>query len=74
MSSTRDNLVAQFKKTAGKPIKCKAAVAWKAKAPFDITEIEVAPPKKGEVRVKVISKVYDIVKTRVDVETHLKSS
>ena len=27
-----------------------------------------------EHRVKVISKVYDIIKTRVDVETHLKSS
>jgi hypothetical protein len=31
----------------GKVIKCKAAVAWEAKKPLDITEIEVAPPKEG---------------------------
>ena len=41
--------------TAGKTIKCQAAVAWKANTPLDITEIEVAPPKEGEIRVKVIS-------------------
>jgi S-(hydroxymethyl)glutathione dehydrogenase / alcohol dehydrogenase len=29
-------------------IKCKAAVAWEAKKPLDVTEIEVAPPKEGE--------------------------
>lgn len=38
--------------TQGKVIKCKAAVAWKAKEPLSIEEIEVAPPSKGEVRVK----------------------
>jgi len=37
----------------GKPIKCRAAVAWEAKKPLVIEEIEVAPPKAGEVRLKV---------------------
>ena len=36
-------------------IKCKAAVAFEAKKPLEIVEIEVAPPKAGEIRVKVIS-------------------
>jgi len=39
--------------TSGKPIVCRAAVAWEAKKPLVIEEIEVAPPKKGEVRVKI---------------------
>jgi S-(hydroxymethyl)glutathione dehydrogenase/alcohol dehydrogenase len=39
----------------GKSITCKAAVAWEAKKPLTIEEIEVAPPKAGEVRVKVIA-------------------
>ncbi|XP_040274134.1 NADP-dependent alcohol dehydrogenase-like isoform X1 [Bufo bufo] len=41
--------------TAGKVIKCKAAVAWEARKPLTIEEIEVAPPKAHEVRVKIIS-------------------
>ncbi|MCK7596236.1 S-(hydroxymethyl)glutathione dehydrogenase/class III alcohol dehydrogenase [Microbulbifer sp. CAU 1566] len=36
-------------------IKCKAAVAWKAGAPLSIEEVEVAPPKKGEVRIKLLA-------------------
>ena len=36
-------------------IRCKAAVAWEAKKPLEIIEIEVAPPKAGEVRVRVIA-------------------
>lgn len=39
--------------TAGKPITCKAAVAWEPKKPVTIETIEVAPPKAGEVRIKV---------------------
>ena len=39
--------------TNGKTITCKAAVAWEAKKPLDVTDIQVAPPKAGEVRVKV---------------------
>ncbi|KAL3083223.1 hypothetical protein niasHS_011025 [Heterodera schachtii] len=38
----------------GKTIKCKAAVAWKPNEPLAIEEVEVAPPKAGEVRVKIL--------------------
>ncbi|QIL90102.1 S-(hydroxymethyl)glutathione dehydrogenase/class III alcohol dehydrogenase [Microbulbifer sp. SH-1] len=40
---------------AAEPIKCKAAVAWKAGAPLTIEEVEVAPPKAGEVRIKLMA-------------------
>lgn len=39
--------------TQGQIITCKAAVAWKAKEPLVIQEIQVCPPEAGEVRVKV---------------------
>uniref|UniRef100_A0A8C5MRR2 Alcohol dehydrogenase 6 n=1 Tax=Leptobrachium leishanense TaxID=445787 RepID=A0A8C5MRR2_9ANUR len=39
--------------TCGKVIKCKAAVAWEANAPLCIEEIEVAPPKAHEIRIKI---------------------
>lgn len=39
--------------TAGKPITCLAAVCWEANKPLSIEEVEVAPPQKGEVRIKV---------------------
>jgi len=41
--------------TAGKTITCKAAVAWEACKPLSIEDVEVAPPKAGEVRVKITS-------------------
>jgi len=41
--------------TAGQVIKCKAAVAWAPNEDISIEEIEVAPPKAGEVRVKVVA-------------------
>ncbi|KAM8969369.1 all-trans-retinol dehydrogenase [NAD(+)] ADH7 [Sarcophilus harrisii] len=41
--------------TAGKAIKCKAAVLWGVKQPFSIEEVEVAPPKAGEVRIKILA-------------------
>jgi len=44
-----------LKATNGQTITCKAAVAWEAKKPLVVTDIQVAPPKAGEVRVKVIS-------------------
>jgi len=47
--------LASLKATNGKPITCRAAVAWKANEPLDVTEVEVDTPKKGEVRVKVIA-------------------
>ncbi|WP_066961558.1 S-(hydroxymethyl)glutathione dehydrogenase/class III alcohol dehydrogenase [Microbulbifer sp. Q7] len=40
---------------SAEPIKCKAAVAWKAGAPLSIEEVEVAPPKAGEVRIKLMA-------------------
>ena len=36
-------------------IKCKAAIAWGPKQPLSIEEIEVMPPQKGEVRVKIVA-------------------
>lgn len=41
--------------TAGKVIKCRAAVAWEADKPLSIEEIEVAPPKAHEVRIKIVA-------------------
>lgn len=38
-----------------KVIRCKAAVAWEAGKPLVTEEVEVAPPKAGEVRLKVRS-------------------
>ncbi|KAG2557267.1 hypothetical protein PVAP13_8NG246300 [Panicum virgatum] len=40
--------------TAGKVIKCKAAVAWEPGKPLSIEEVEVAPPQAMEVRVKIL--------------------
>ncbi|XP_045138774.1 alcohol dehydrogenase class-3-like [Portunus trituberculatus] len=41
--------------TKGQVIKCKAAVAWESKKPLTIEDVEVAPPKGGEVRIKVLA-------------------
>uniref|UniRef100_D3TLQ9 S-(hydroxymethyl)glutathione dehydrogenase n=1 Tax=Glossina morsitans morsitans TaxID=37546 RepID=D3TLQ9_GLOMM len=41
--------------TEGKVIICKAAVAWEAKKPLVIEEIEVAPPNSHEVRIKIFA-------------------
>ncbi|XP_059636559.1 alcohol dehydrogenase-like 2 [Cornus florida] len=40
--------------TAGKPIRCKAAISRIPGAPLVIEEIEVSPPKAWEVRIKVL--------------------
>ncbi|KAJ1257321.1 hypothetical protein BS78_K096300 [Paspalum vaginatum] len=40
--------------TLAKPIKCKAAVAWGPGEPLVMEEVEVAPPGRLEVRVKVL--------------------
>ncbi|XP_051513967.1 alcohol dehydrogenase class-3-like isoform X3 [Myxocyprinus asiaticus] len=39
--------------TEGKVIKCKAAVAWEPGKPVSTEEVEVAPPKVHEVRIKI---------------------
>lgn len=41
--------------TTGKVIKCKAAVLWELNTPFAIEEVEVAPPKAHEVRIKIVA-------------------
>ncbi|CAL9766542.1 unnamed protein product [Musa acuminata subsp. burmannicoides] len=40
--------------TAGQVIKCRAAVSWEAGKPLVIEEVEVAPPKAMEVRLKIL--------------------
>ncbi|MFM2486083.1 S-(hydroxymethyl)glutathione dehydrogenase/class III alcohol dehydrogenase [Celerinatantimonas yamalensis] len=40
---------------SAKPIICQAAVAWEAGAPLKIETVTVAPPKAGEVRIKVLA-------------------
>jgi len=39
--------------TAGKVIECRAAVAWAAKQPLSFETVQVAPPKAGEVRIRI---------------------
>uniref|UniRef100_A0A8C5UPQ1 Alcohol dehydrogenase I n=1 Tax=Malurus cyaneus samueli TaxID=2593467 RepID=A0A8C5UPQ1_9PASS len=41
--------------TAGKVIRCRAAVAWAPRQPLSVEEVEVAPPKAGEVRIKIVA-------------------
>ncbi|KFP85717.1 Alcohol dehydrogenase 1, partial [Apaloderma vittatum] len=36
-------------------IKCRAAVAWAVGKPLSVEEVEVAPPKAGEVRIKIVA-------------------
>ncbi|XP_042326805.1 alcohol dehydrogenase 1-like [Sceloporus undulatus] len=41
--------------TVGKVIKCKAAIIWEAGKAPSIEEVEVAPPRSHEVRVKIVA-------------------
>ncbi|XP_003225793.1 alcohol dehydrogenase 1 [Anolis carolinensis] len=41
--------------TVGKVIKCKAAIIWEVGKTPSIEEVEVAPPKSHEVRVKIVA-------------------
>lgn len=41
--------------TAGKPIECMAAVAFEPKKPLSLVKVTVAPPQKGEVRIKMVA-------------------
>lgn len=41
--------------TIAKPITCRAAVSWAPKEPLKIETITVAPPKRNEVRIKIIA-------------------
>ncbi|CAE6409277.1 S-(hydroxymethyl)glutathione dehydrogenase / alcohol dehydrogenase [Rhizoctonia solani AG-1 IB] len=40
--------------TAGKVIECKAGVCWGPGEPIVIEDVQVAPPKAGEVRIKIL--------------------
>lgn len=41
--------------TVGEPIVCKAAIAWGPNKPLDVTDVVVAPPQAGEVRIKIVA-------------------
>ncbi|PRW60671.1 Alcohol dehydrogenase class-3 [Chlorella sorokiniana] len=41
--------------TVGKPIQCKAAIAWEANKPLEVTTVVVDPPQAGEVRIKIVA-------------------
>eukprot|EP00878_Enallax_costatus_P021560 GHUV01022833.1.p2 GENE.GHUV01022833.1~~GHUV01022833.1.p2 ORF type:complete len:131 (-),score=2.33 GHUV01022833.1:592-984(-) len=51
----RVRAMAEFAATAGKPIECKAAIAWDAKKKLEVTNDTVSPPGPGEVRVKIVA-------------------
>ena len=53
MPPTECEFIKSLWTTNGKTITCKAAVAWEAKKPLDVVDIQVDPPKAGEVRIKV---------------------
>ena len=40
--------------TIEKPIKCKAAVCWGAGEPLKVEDVEVAPPRGHEVRIRIL--------------------
>ena len=40
--------------TAGKVIKCKAAVCWGPREPLKIEQVEVEHPRAHEVRIKIL--------------------
>ena len=48
--SVPQSVLAEFAQTQGKVITCKAAVAWEAKKPLSVEDVQIAPPKQGEVR------------------------
>lgn len=54
-----------------KVIRCKAAVAWTAGGPLTMEEVEVAPPKAGEVRLKVRDLCLSITLKNCHLENNL---
>jgi S-(hydroxymethyl)glutathione dehydrogenase/alcohol dehydrogenase len=40
--------------TTGKTITCKAAVCWEKGGKLSVEDVEVAPPKAHEVRIKIL--------------------
>lgn len=41
--------------TEPQPITCKAAVCWAAKTDYVIEDVVVAPPRAGEVRIRIVA-------------------
>lgn len=41
--------------TEGQTITCRAAVAWKPNDALEVCDVQVAPPKAGEVRVRIVA-------------------
>lgn len=39
----------------GKVITCRAAIIWAPNEPLKIEKIQVDPPQKGEVRIKIVA-------------------
>merc|ERR1712087_717775 len=54
MGSKKSKTMFQEDKEKKDYITCKAAIAWGPKKPLSIETVEVAPPKAGEVRIKVL--------------------
>jgi len=54
-SRSSSSFIDALKATNGQTITCKAAVAWEPKTKLDVTDIQVSPPKAGEVRIKNIA-------------------
>lgn len=50
-----DASMAEFAATQGKPLQCKAAVAWAPNDPLKVEVITVDPPRAFEVRLKVVA-------------------
>ena len=47
------SIVPVMSSTEGKPIACRAAVAFEPCKPLELVDVVVAPPQRGEVRVKI---------------------
>ncbi|KAK8624076.1 hypothetical protein V6N13_065433 [Hibiscus sabdariffa] len=50
----RRKIITASMSTAGQVIRCKAAVAWESGKPLSMEQVEVAPPQKNEVRIKIL--------------------
>jgi S-(hydroxymethyl)glutathione dehydrogenase/alcohol dehydrogenase len=45
--------MAENENEGGKVITCRAAIAWAANQPLRVETVQVEPPRRGEVRIKV---------------------
>ncbi|KAE8153145.1 S-glutathione dehydrogenase [Aspergillus avenaceus] len=53
-SSCCDPVDLSMASTVGQTITCKAAIAWAAAEPLSVEDVQVAPPKAHEVRIKIL--------------------